>query len=410
MSQQTGRRIQTRRTTEPGEPVSDEKWQVLADTGPIALTPPADQQPQAKIVTPSDTVAVNQTVSMDGSQSTGSGQLTYSWTQPRGTTVTLNPSAAHQVVSFTAPLNTNQGVPIDHTLGFQLTVKDASSGKTASTTQDVKVSAGNQTGPPSQPQQPPPPDLQPPQEPPEPSQDPTTSSKPTPILFTADVINHSTKISNEELQKICDSVKKQMDQDLSAYWSYSASFNFGPPVQGNVKLGIFDSADEPGDFGWHSATGDQVTIEVFYVGTYEDLCITISHEMVETIADYDAKTIVDGFDEHGKPVKAYLEIADPVESDSYSVDNIKVSNFATPTWFGMPPHGGTPDRTRTDFMQITTRPWDIAKGGYMQYSYDNGQTWQDVHDRIAFDALSGSRKAKRAKRLEEAEAEAKKLA
>lgn len=397
---QSQRRIQTRRTTEPGDPVDDDKWDVLADTGPISQQQTPVAPPVAMIIPSATTVTVGQTVTLDGSQGAGTS---HKWSQPHGTTVTLtSPGPDKAIVTFVAPANSYQGVPIDHVLGFSLTTKDPS-GNEVTASQEIKVlGSSNSTAPPSPSQQPPPPETQSPQEPLQSNQDPTqpTENKPTPNLFTADVINHSSKITIDQLETICTAIKKQMDRDVASYWSYTASFNFGDPVQGNVKLGIFDQKDASGAAGWHAAQGDQVTIECYYVSTYEDLCTTISHEMLETIADYNAQTIVDGFDEEGTPVKAYLEIADPVEDDSYDVDGIQVSNFASPGWFSMPAHGGTPD-SRTDYMEKTRKAWDIAPGGYMQYSYDGGKTWQDVEERKKFDELSGTRKAKRAARREQ---------
>ncbi|MDJ0749178.1 MAG: PKD domain-containing protein, partial [Woeseiaceae bacterium] len=68
---------------------------------------------------PDQTVGSNATVTLDGSGSTGSGTLTYSWSQTGGTTVALSSASASRP-TFTAP-----AVTADEVLAFQLTVTDA---------------------------------------------------------------------------------------------------------------------------------------------------------------------------------------------------------------------------------------------------------------------------------------------
>jgi len=227
---------------------------------------------------------------------------------------------------------------------------------------------------------------------PVPTPTPTPTPSPIPVKFVADVVNHSSKLSISQLQTICNAVKIQLDRDGAPYWGSTAEFNFGPPVTGHAKLGVFDNADQPGALGWHDDVNNQVTIEIFYIGTLADVAVTISHEMLETIGDYNASTTVQGTDPNGKACTFYTENCDPVESDVYQINGISVSDFATPAWFKLPQPAGTPDG-RFDFMKKTTKPFELSRGGYMEISYDGGRTWSEIQARTSgMDKFSGSHK------------------
>lgn len=277
--------------------------------------------------------------------------------------------------------NTNTQVPT--TDSFTYSAYDNQKNKSREATVTINITGTGVPPPPSPPPNPPLPPI-----PPAPT---------TPTKFTADVVNHSTKLTTQQIQTLCAAVKKQLDNEVAQYWGSTASFNFGAPVSGNAKLGFFDTADQPGDLGWHDDQDNQVTIEIFYVGTLDDVGVTVSHEMIETIGDYNANTTVPAVDPQGKACTYFTENCDPVESDQYAVDNVQVSNFVTPAWFKLPSVAGVPD-ARFDYLKKTATPFDIDKGGYMDVSYDNGNNWQDIFERTSgFDKFSGSRKRMRDK-------------
>lgn len=193
-------------------------------------------------------------------------------------------------------------------------------------------------------------------------------------LFIADVINKSTHLSTPDLVNITNAVKKQLDNEGLNFWGHTASFNLGARISGNATLTILDQSDSPGDLGWHDFQNGIAVIEAFNIGTLSDLSVTISHEMLETIGDFNANTTVKGVDSQGKPCLFFTENCDPVESSTYKIDNIDVSDFVTPVWFNLPKVQGTPDG-RFDFLKIVNKPFQLASGGYSEISYDNGQSW-----------------------------------
>jgi hypothetical protein len=83
------------------------------------------------------------------------------------------------------------------------------------------------------------------------------------------------------------------------------------------------------------------------------LSSVISHEVLEAIGDPYANWWADGPDyEHA------LELADPVEGDSYDIGGVSVSNFVGPKWFrkGDGPY---------DWMGKLSAPFTMTPGGYM---------------------------------------------
>lgn len=80
----------------------------------------------------------------------------------------------------------------------------------------------------------------------------------------------------------------------------------------------------------------------------------MSHEVLEAIADAYVDFWCD-FPDGSREVA--LEVADPVEGDSYNIDGVAVSNFVGPRWFrtGAGPY---------DFMGKVTIPFTMSPGGY----------------------------------------------
>jgi hypothetical protein len=90
--------------------------------------------------------------------------------------------------------------------------------------------------------------------------------------------------------------------------------------------------------------------------------LTFSHELLETLVDSQAETVVDP--EPGK-ARYELEICDPVQFQSYPIHGVWVSNFVTPHWFDMPPQGAPSeaDGVRYDFGGQLIGPRQRSLGG-----------------------------------------------
>ena len=80
----------------------------------------------------------------------------------------------------------------------------------------------------------------------------------------------------------------------------------------------------------------------------------LSHELLELLGDPNAdefRSYVDGYE-------YALELCDAVESDTYVIDGVEVSNFVLPAFFGN-------DQTaRVDYLGKLARPFETGVGGY----------------------------------------------
>lgn len=212
---------------------------------------------------------------------------------------------------------------------------------------------------------------------------PTPTPTPTPkvnILGTVAVVNQSTTDSDATVQKWINAVKIQADRDISRFWGGSVDFQFvgkkDPPPADWYCL-ITDNSDTAEALGWHdvAANGEPI-IKVFTEFEAQGAgssSITLSHEIAESISDTNANTTIQGFDEKGKPCLYFLENCDPVEDNTYQINGVDVSDFITRQWFVQ---GST---AQLDMMSQVKKPFQILPQGYMEISYDNGQTWTQVN-------------------------------
>lgn len=211
---------------------------------------------------------------------------------------------------------------------------------------------------------------------------PTPPSPPSPpVMGTIDVTNFSSA-TNSDIHTWIQAIKLQCDRDVAPIWGNTVNFNEveegSLPNSQNWQAGFFDDSTQAGMLGWHDVSPNGLPLIKIFVKEAEKFgevpSITLSHEVLESIADANADTIVQGVDEQGKACEYFQEICDPVESDVYDINGIKVSDFVTPDWFNESHKTG-----EFDFLKKVSKAFQIDHGGYMQISYDNGQSWTEVN-------------------------------
>lgn len=139
-------------------------------------------------------------------------------------------------------------------------------------------------------------------------------------------------------------------------------------------LGLFDRPDQPGALGYHEHTPAGLPLMKVFPALCEQDGVPwsscASHELLETLADpecsWASQDVLTG--------NFYaLEVCDPVEADTYDVDGVQVSNFVTPSYFGM--------GDRYDYMGTLVAPFTLRPGGYCQV-FVPGQGWtQNTSDK-----------------------------
>lgn len=147
-------------------------------------------------------------------------------------------------------------------------------------------------------------------------------------------------LDDATLDQIASSVEMQLNRDASPEWG--GSYHVRRDVAANVQpteCGIFikDSLPEaPGAAGYHATLANGAPVE--YIGRDgsnsltlggQALSVTISHECLEVLGDRAANVWAD----NGQGTEFAQELCDAVESYSYMVGGVAVSDFVLRAFF-----------------------------------------------------------------------------
>jgi hypothetical protein len=157
------------------------------------------------------------------------------------------------------------------------------------------------------------------------------------------------------------------------------------PVDDVWIVEITDSLDEPGALGYHSDVSNRPFIRVLAQGPQTS--ITLSHEFLELLGD----PTCDRWAKRGDGTEVAVEVADPVEGDSYPVlaevagegRTVEVSNYVLGSWFD--PAGTAP----FDRLGRLTAPFTMTPGGYMVV-LDRGGNESEVFARVVHGGPRGT--------------------
>lgn len=196
------------------------------------------------------------------------------------------------------------------------------------------------------------------------------------------ILNRSTGISNNDVQKIASACSTQISRDVSPAWNklaipvkYYASENQVP--SNYAILSMMDFSDVEGALGYHTETLNGRVIGKVFVKTimgyglktlFDNGWLTVSsvvsHEVLEMIFNPFVDIWADGPEIEGGSEYAY-EVCDPVEADCYTItatnSKVTVSNFVYPEWFDE----YSPAGTKYDHMRVLNRPLSLSQYGYM---------------------------------------------
>lgn len=145
-------------------------------------------------------------------------------------------------------------------------------------------------------------------------------------------------------------------------------------------MDIVDDLEQPGALGFHTDDLGIVYGRVLAQGP-DDTSVTLSHECLEELID----PTCDAWRPMGGGRLVALEVADPVENDTYTVPitlagverTVKLSNYVLPRWFDPSALGAL------DYMRTLAEPFAMSPGGYMIVRDASGNESQ-VFARIRF--------------------------
>lgn len=185
------------------------------------------------------------------------------------------------------------------------------------------------------------------------------------------VQNQSTLVGDADVMAMSRACATQIAYHAAPWWGRSPIpvifiAKNSPVPPGAWLIGVMDDADQAGDLGWHTEEqGDVIYGRVFarpvldHGGTALTGSLSVSsvlsHECLETFVD----PHVNMWAQAGDGTMWACEVGDPVESDSYPISNVMVSNFVTPHWFDQ-----QNTKERMDWLGRTTGPFKMSKGGY----------------------------------------------
>jgi hypothetical protein len=200
------------------------------------------------------------------------------------------------------------------------------------------------------------------------------------------ILNQSTVVANSDVATMTEAIASQVKSDVAPIWErtpaevvfYTSPTAIPPGAHG---IAIVDNIqDQPtGVLGLH--TTDQAGQAWGVVAAQPELANggqvltgdwsvsgTLSHEVLEMFVDPNCNLWAN----NGQGSAYSLEVCDPVEAPTYTVNGVSVSNFVTPAWFDpLAPAGAQFDK-----LGQLTAGFTILPGGYMTYQSGNKEQQQ----------------------------------
>lgn len=178
-----------------------------------------------------------------------------------------------------------------------------------------------------------------------------------------------------DLSRVSAAIQRQIARDLAPIWGASATIDAFARLE-DIPLGysrvVITRRPLGAQSGVHIDDGGQPYALVEYG---EQWSITASHECLELVVDPSCSRLIAGPSprpDQGR-VEFLLEICDPSEAAHYTVNDVAVSDFYTPSYFDPVPTPGT----RYSFTGTISEPRQVLEGGYLSWLEPvSGNWWQ----------------------------------
>lgn len=181
------------------------------------------------------------------------------------------------------------------------------------------------------------------------------------------VLNHEgNAVGSAELDAVCQAVHRQVAEHFGPVWGVAATVHRVHHVHdvptGGVLAVVQQRIDVDGALAYHTVEGGRPEIVVSrelaeQYGSTLGECL--SHEVLECLADPQCDAVVSAPD--GR--QWVREVCDPVQSGSYEIDGIRVSDFVLPAWFGL----DAPGVDGVSWLGTLDHDHQVDRGGYAQY-------------------------------------------
>ena len=207
------------------------------------------------------------------------------------------------------------------------------------------------------------------------------------------VVNHSTRVSDQDVSTMTAAIQIQMTEHLSKQWNGSPVITFYPNIAdappNDWMLSIIDTPDVADALGYHTVENNGTIDGFIFASPVLDnggvvlagsdpntisVASVFSHEACELYCDPLCQTYKRG---PTIPQGSWysMEVADPVQDCGYFISvngaNVSVSNFVFPTYFD--PNA---KNEQLDYLSKLTTPFQISAGGYCVVVNSEGQASQ----------------------------------
>jgi hypothetical protein len=197
------------------------------------------------------------------------------------------------------------------------------------------------------------------------------------------LVSETSHVSFKRLSSVAAALQKQVTRDFGPLWNVHATVDAFDALE-SVPVDywpviIKDDINEPGAAGYHTDDQGQPLALVQFDSGW---ALTASHEALEMLADPFGNRTVAGDPPPQMPANGpkldrvvYLvEVCDPCETITYSVNGQHVSDFITGHYYD--PNSGP--AVRYSFRGKITAPHTVLDGGYVSFGNPANNNWYQI--------------------------------
>lgn len=217
------------------------------------------------------------------------------------------------------------------------------------------------------------------------------------------LVNRSTLVSDNELEPVAAALQRQLEEHFAPSWGFTATVITTPSTDEAPDwawwIVITDDADMANVLGYHDVTASGRPMSKVFVRISQQYrvpwSVIASHELLEMLADPGVNLTAFNWGDTNGYLYA-VEVCDPVNSLSYTIDGVAVANFVFPSWFRVfdPDNDGP-----YDHLGASRAPFALVFGGFQIYVVWGSTGWQFAMARGAAPSAStppeGSRRERR---------------
>lgn len=212
-------------------------------------------------------------------------------------------------------------------------------------------------------------------------------------------IINNTDLHHQDVQDVLRAVNRQLQEDFRKYWHKDVEIrlegwtgeapNKDTPLdmRGDAIIYLWDEVDIENALGYHALNYRGIPYGFVFRRLSEQIgepwSVTLSHEVLELAIDPEVNLLAQGPhpdpNENRRTVYHWYELCDAVQTDTYTIDGIEVSNFVLPLYFT----DGEEQKYHNDFLGLSLESFGVRNGGYVGFfdpQTGRHETWTAPND------------------------------